>query len=69
MNYYFYRYDYKLYKIIIIGTYVKRVISLIYFRWLYIQHRKEIRESYEQLPEEDILKNPHGAVTSYGAIE
>lgn len=47
----------------------KSLISLFYFRWLYLQHRKEAKESYEQLPDTDVLKDSNGVVTKYGAIK
>ncbi|KAF0754150.1 hippocampus abundant transcript 1 protein-like [Aphis craccivora] len=38
-------------------------------RWLYMQHRKETKESYKKLPDMDVLKEPNGASTKYGAIK
>ncbi|XP_022170772.1 hippocampus abundant transcript 1 protein-like [Myzus persicae] len=43
------------------------VPTIFLYLWLYLQHRKETRESYQELPQTDILKDPNG--TKYGAIK
>ncbi|XP_015374660.1 PREDICTED: hippocampus abundant transcript 1 protein-like [Diuraphis noxia] len=43
------------------------VPTIFLYLWLYIQHRKEIKESYKQLPDTDNLKDTNG--TKYGAIK
>ncbi|XP_026822685.1 hippocampus abundant transcript 1 protein-like [Rhopalosiphum maidis] len=45
------------------------VPTIFLYLWLYLQHRKETKESYEQLPDTDVLKDSNGVATKYGAIK
>ncbi|CAH1724819.1 unnamed protein product [Aphis gossypii] len=45
------------------------VPTIFLYLWLYTQHKKEIRGSYEKIPDTDVPKEPNGATTKYGAIK
>lgn len=45
------------------------VPTIFLYLWLYVQHRKETKESYIEVPDMDILKDSNGIITKYGAIK